>query len=97
MRELQTLLHGRQLFTGKSDGTYGAELRAAIESYEKAEGLQVTGLATMTILKRLGGSGVVEPTKGERKTTRRTQDLSSGRSISRWRAFQERVETLLLS
>jgi protease YdgD len=73
VRELQTLLHGRQLFTGKSDGTYGAELRAAIETYEKAEGLQVTGLATMTILKRLGGSGVVEPTKGERKTTRRTR------------------------
>ena len=42
-------------------------------AYEKAEGLPVTGLATMTILKRLGGSGVVEPTKGERKTTRRTR------------------------
>lgn len=73
VRELQTLLHGRQLFSGKSDGTYGAELRTAIERYEKAEGLQVTGLATMTILKRLGGSGVVEPAKGERKTTRRTK------------------------
>ena len=61
----------RQLFAGKSDGTYGAALRTAIESYEKAEGLPVTGLATMTILKRLGGSGVVEPTQGASGSARR--------------------------
>jgi protease YdgD len=61
VRELQTLLKGRQLFAGKVDGNYGAELRTAIEAYETAEGLAVMGLATMAILKRLGGSGVVEP------------------------------------
>ena len=55
VRELQTLLKGRQLFDGKVDGNYGAELRLAIEAYEKAEGLQATGLATLAILKRLGG------------------------------------------
>lgn len=60
VRELQTLLKGRQLFAGKVDGNYGAELREAIEAYEKGEGLAVTGLATMATLKRLGG-GVVEP------------------------------------
>ena len=90
-------LNGRQLFAGKSDGTYGAGLRRPSRAYEKAEGLPVTGLATMTILKRLGGSGVVEPTKGRAQDDAADQDLSSGRSISRWRAFQERVETLLLS
>jgi hypothetical protein len=58
VRELQSLLKGRQLFDGKVDGNYGAELRLAIEAYEKAEGLQVTGLATVAILKRLGG-GIV--------------------------------------
>jgi putative peptidoglycan binding protein/trypsin-like peptidase len=59
VRELQSLLHGRQLFAGKADGTYGAELRSAIEAYEKAEGLTVTGLATMTLLKRLGGGNAI--------------------------------------
>jgi len=58
VRELQTLLKERQLFDGKVDGNYGAELRLAIEAYEKAEGLQVTGLATLAVLKRLGG-GIV--------------------------------------
>jgi protease YdgD len=68
VRELQELLGRRGLFAGKADGTYGAELRAAIEAYEKAEGLPVTGLATAGILKRLGGG-----TGSERKTVRRAK------------------------
>ena len=48
-------------FNGKVDGNYGAELRTAIEGYEKAEGLQVTGLATVATLKRLGGGVAAEP------------------------------------
>jgi len=69
VRELQTLLRQRELFAGKVDGIYSAELRSAIEAYEKAEGLQVTGLATLTILKRLGGTGTVPVgrAKGPRK------------------------------
>jgi V8-like Glu-specific endopeptidase len=55
MRELQTRLKQRQLFAGKIDGTYGAALRTAIEAFEKAAGLPVTGLATQALLKRLGG------------------------------------------
>jgi protease YdgD len=55
LRELQTLLHKRHLFSGPIDGAYGAVLRAAIEAYEKAEGLPVTGIATHALLKRLGG------------------------------------------
>ena len=55
LRELQTLLRQRQIFSGAIDGTYGAALRSAIEAYEKAEGLPVTGLATHALLKRLGG------------------------------------------
>jgi putative peptidoglycan binding protein/trypsin-like peptidase len=73
VRELQTLLKGRGLFAGKVDGSYAAELREAIEAYEKAEGLQATGLATVAILKRLGGGAVAAPEKParERKTVRR--------------------------
>jgi hypothetical protein len=55
LRELQTLLLQRHLFAGTVDGTYGAPLRTAIEAYEKAEGIPVTGLATQALLKRLGG------------------------------------------
>ena len=41
---------------------------AAIEAYEKAEGLPVTGLATLALLKRLGGGLVpVERAKAPRK------------------------------
>jgi Putative peptidoglycan binding domain/Trypsin-like peptidase domain len=69
VRELQTLLQQRQLFPGKVDGNYGADLRSAIETYEKAEGLAVTGLATMAILKRLGGTGAspADRPKGPRR------------------------------
>jgi hypothetical protein len=55
MRELQTLLKQRDLYSGPVDGTYGAAVREAIEAYEKAEGLPLTGLATSAILRRLGG------------------------------------------
>ena len=74
VRELQTLLHGRGLFGGKADGTYSAELRSAIEAFEAAQGLKVTGLATLTLLKRLGGGNGIEPKPTrERRTVRRTK------------------------
>jgi protease YdgD len=56
MRELQELLARRQLYSGPLDGIYDAALKAAIEAYEKTEGLAVTGLATEALLQRLGGS-----------------------------------------
>jgi V8-like Glu-specific endopeptidase len=55
VRELQAALKQQQLYDGPLDGTYGATLRAAIEAYEKAHGMTVTGLATQALLKRLGG------------------------------------------
>lgn len=61
MRELQAALKQRHLYAGAIDGSYGAALRAAIESYEQAHGLPVTGLATSALLKRL--SGTVEKTR----------------------------------
>jgi protease YdgD len=63
MRELQGLLARRQLYSGPMDGTYDAALKAAIEAYERAEGLPVTGLATAVLLQSLGGSTAVERTR----------------------------------
>jgi protease YdgD len=69
VRELQGALKQRQLYAGPLDGAYGAELRRAIEAYEKAQGLPVTGLATRALLKRLGsgaaerGGRSIKPTK----------------------------------
>jgi V8-like Glu-specific endopeptidase len=69
MRELQGLLAQRQLYSGPVDGNYGAELKTAIETYEKAEGLTVTGLATVALLQRLGGGLAAERGKARRGKT----------------------------
>jgi len=53
---LQGALKQRDLYGGAIDGTYGAKLRRAIEAYEAAEGLPVTGLATEALLKRMHGA-----------------------------------------
>jgi hypothetical protein len=55
MRELQGLLAGRHLYSGPVDGNYDTVLKSSIETYEKVEGLTVTGLATVALLRRLGG------------------------------------------
>jgi protease YdgD len=56
VRELQLLLQQRQLYSGSLDGVYGPGLRAAIEQFERGQGLPVTGLATQGLVKRLGGT-----------------------------------------
>jgi len=56
IRSLQTALKQRHLYSGAIDGTYGPALRGAIEAFERAEGLTVTGLATQALLKRLAGT-----------------------------------------
>jgi protease YdgD len=63
MRELQGLLAQRQLYSGPVDGNYDAAVQAAIEAYETSEGLAVTGLATVALLKRLGGRAAVDPAR----------------------------------
>lgn len=57
IRDLQTALKQEHLYAGPLDGVFGPALRVAIEAYEKAHGLPVTGLATQTLLKRLNGPG----------------------------------------
>ena len=57
IRALQTALKQRAHYTGPVTGAFTAELRQAIEAYERAQGLLVTGLATQALLKRLLGPG----------------------------------------
>jgi len=53
LRELQELLSVRGHYRGRLDGAYGPGLKGAIEAYEKAGGMPVTGLATDALRSRL--------------------------------------------
>jgi protease YdgD len=64
IRDLQTALKQQRLYDGVIDGAYGPALRVAIEAYEKAQGLTVTGLATQALLTRLNGAAAE---KGKRR------------------------------
>ncbi len=55
MKDLQERLRQQNFYEGKIDGTFGASLRSAIEAYEEAKALPVTGLATPALLLRLSG------------------------------------------
>lgn len=55
MKTLQERLRQHQFYAGRIDGNYGPALRTAIEAYEKANTLPVTGLATQGLLLRLSG------------------------------------------
>jgi protease YdgD len=72
MRELQTHLRQQNYYQGKLDGTFGAALRSAIEAYEEARALPVTGLATPTLLMRLSGENPSHaPAPGEQSARKR--------------------------
>ncbi|MBS0243661.1 MAG: peptidoglycan-binding protein, partial [Proteobacteria bacterium] len=66
MRDLQLRLSEQRFYQSKVDGSYGPLLKTAIESFERASRLPVTGLATADLLKRLStrgsGLGQVSPT-----------------------------------
>ncbi len=53
LRALQQALKQRGDYQGAVDGRFSPTLRLAIETYERASGLPVTGLATQALLKRL--------------------------------------------
>ena len=61
IRALQLALKLRAHYAGTIDGTYGASLRSAIEAYEGAQDLPVTGLATKALLQRLNGRPLQRP------------------------------------
>jgi Putative peptidoglycan binding domain/Trypsin-like peptidase domain len=61
IRALQMALKLRALYAGTIDGAYGAGLRSAIEAFEGAQDLPVTGLATKALLQRLHGRPLQHP------------------------------------
>lgn len=54
LQSVQAQLKSLNLYDGPIDGKYGPALRRAIQSYEAAVRLPVTGLATRTLSRRLG-------------------------------------------
>lgn len=72
---LQDALAARELYKGPRDGRYGPALKAAIEAFERAAAMPVTGLATRPLLSAvLGESRVVTgklPAKGRPPTGQR--------------------------
>ena len=53
IRELQAQLARRGYYDGVVDGTFGPDLRSAIEVYERASGQPVTGIASEPLLRAL--------------------------------------------
>jgi Putative peptidoglycan binding domain/Trypsin-like peptidase domain len=56
VRVLQQRLALRGLYTGVQDGTFNAETRTAVEGFERASEMPVTGLATRPLLQTLQGT-----------------------------------------
>lgn len=72
MKELQKRLQVQTFYQGRIDGTFGAKLRSAIEAYEQARSLPVTGLATPALLLRLSGENPSHaPAPGEQSARKR--------------------------
>lgn len=61
MLELQTLLEKAGFPSGTRDGQFGSNVKAAIEDYERAQRLAVTGLPTEALMRALGGSAAPAP------------------------------------
>lgn len=63
IKQLQLMLAARGLYAAKADGSYGPQLRTAIEAFEREENRPVTGLATVALLQRLSvvASGAPKP------------------------------------
>lgn len=62
IRLLQLALKQRGHYTGPVHGLYDAGLRQGIESFERAHGFTVMGLATQSLLKRLQGGAAQRAT-----------------------------------
>ena len=57
--QLEQRLSELGFFSAESDSTYDAETRAAVESFQQANGLEVTGLADDATLERLNSTDAV--------------------------------------
>jgi V8-like Glu-specific endopeptidase len=59
IRLLQERLAAKGLYKGPQDGTFSAETRTAVEGFERASEMPVTGLATRPLLQALQGTSQV--------------------------------------
>jgi peptidoglycan hydrolase-like protein with peptidoglycan-binding domain len=59
VRVLQERLAVRGLYKGAQDGTFNADTKMAIEGFERASEMPVTGLATRPLLQALQGTSPV--------------------------------------
>jgi len=59
IRRLQERLAARGLYSGARNGRFGPKLKAAIEAFERASAMPVTGLATRPLLQALIGESQV--------------------------------------
>lgn len=55
IRKLQDALAALAIYQGPRDGRYGTDLQAAIEHYQRAVQMPVTGFATLNLLQSLNG------------------------------------------
>lgn len=70
IKKLQEALAAHALYSGPRDGRYGPGLQAAIERYQRAAHMQVTGFATAGLLQSLNGeSQLVTGRIGRARTT----------------------------
>jgi peptidoglycan hydrolase-like protein with peptidoglycan-binding domain len=59
VRRLQDALASRGLYSGPRDGRYGVALKVAIEGFERAARMPVSGLATHALLVTLTGESQI--------------------------------------
>jgi protease YdgD len=55
IQKLQEALFARAIYSGPRDGRYGTALQSAIERYQRAAHMPVTGFATLSVLQSLSG------------------------------------------
>jgi protease YdgD len=79
IRELKQLLADRAFFHGSVDGRFDNDLQQAIEGFEGAAGLPVTGYATRPLLERLGGSGTSAAASSDSPV------VAGSHRVTRWR------------
>lgn len=53
IKQAQTLLKGRGLYTGEATGKLDTDTRAALKKYQEAEGIKVTGTLNRATLEKM--------------------------------------------
>ena len=79
IRQLQTLLSNRGLYSGKVDGSYGPATREAIQAFQGNIGEELAGLPIRRLLKELQSLGAKKSPANAKTRRQGSQHLSRGR------------------